>query len=720
MLPAAFTHDDPFVGSFASFGGTCGHVSNPAATAGASVVQLPTDLATDPASFCFRWSRLHSSVRQDVHVAVPPVVWLAPPLLQLVRGAVTCGVSFRPLWWAGGVWRELPELPKMARHTQTHSSYVPRRFDPSWHTGQGLLRPVEEPLAAGPEQGHNPVYGSTDGVVRFLSMLLCERDGVLWARPHVAYHWLACPQTVDFRLGRTEAFEVCGGDRYILLLRGRRSGPDAVVAFDVRKNRWVSPVGLARTSAGGHGSHPGEAPVRWRPVDGVFGQTPRRPPLAPLRAWMIESTANHLTMLAQVSRDGRQRGGSEDVHTAVHFFGRDGEVVTHHLPCTLFRLTVQRYDDYVIFVKDFGDHPFGENACMDDNWHPTDARVAAWVWAVDDVATPPLPVHLPRPQDGFVCGADAGWSVVLARGCLEEAALGPHHTHLDTAPRLYLLQVTSTVLRLWVSRRVDDKHGMIFERRTLDGTQHLRHSLTFTALGQNGEVKVGEDESAPAVAGATVCAATAAAALSGSAAVLVANGSGRARRCTDRRIIYAMEKGEGVGAGAGTLGANTSVGGKSFEIEASTELLGPPGTPSLRGSTSFGSIIVPSLWSPDLRHAIRVTSSMAARPSFWRCAVSFTGEESELRSHAPRAYAAPAESAAEISPAEVFPVKPFWEGADAPSELCRGGVVVDGLPCFPTFRWGEADFHRPQNRWTHTLGMDTTIHATKRTNRGFY
>uniref|UniRef100_A0A7S1WD05 Uncharacterized protein n=1 Tax=Alexandrium catenella TaxID=2925 RepID=A0A7S1WD05_ALECA len=201
-----------------------------------------------------------------------------------------------------------------------------------------------------------------------------------------------------------------------------------------------------------------------------------------LRAWLLEATADYLVLLAPVSRDGVQRGG-EGPHAAVHFVGHDGEVVSHHLACSPTTVMVQRYDGYMLFAKDAEEHAAGDlDACLDDDWHPSYPQVAAWLLSADDVAMPPLPVHLPDVSRGWA-GRGSAWSVVLARGQLEELA-EHHHLRHDTAPRLYLLEIGPAV-RLWASRRVDEAFDTLYQRHGLDGLQLLRHSLSFSPLDQS-------------------------------------------------------------------------------------------------------------------------------------------------------------------------------------------------------------------------------------------
>eukprot|EP00929_Paragymnodinium_shiwhaense_P086693 TRINITY_DN47158_c0_g1_i4.p1 TRINITY_DN47158_c0_g1~~TRINITY_DN47158_c0_g1_i4.p1 ORF type:complete len:636 (+),score=79.35 TRINITY_DN47158_c0_g1_i4:90-1997(+) len=620
---------------------------------GGPMVLLHPGRAPDPATFCRRFCDFRQAVCADVPPAPSPVLWLATPPSQLVPGDSGCTTlgapgQFQPFWWADGSWREFPATGKP--HALTHSAYTPRRFEPAWRTGGGLLRPVAAPLEAGPEEGDAPLYSSTvaaggsyAGVMRIMNLLLCEREGGLWARRHDGGRWVRCTQDVEFTLNRTEGFEVCGGERYVLVLRSGRAGPDAIVTFDAVRHRWISPVSAARAKPGGHC---GDAPVLWRPVEGNFGvPTPRKPTELPFRGWLVEATSAWMVVLAPSARDGQQRGTTKDVHSAVHIFGQHGEVIVHQLECCLSRLTVQRYQGYLLFVKDSDARQFSGDDIMNDDWNPSQPRTAAWLLSAEDVAVPPLPVHLPQLNEGWSANA-IGWSLVLSRGCLEAPddrtrRLGVEGTCTDSAPRLYLLEVGISSMRLWVSRRVDDAHSTRFESRTLDGQRHLRRAFAFAPLLRGDlDAEGGQEE----------------------AAAHAAFGS--------------------AGDGNRNLGC----------VESLMEDLGA-GTEE-RSATP----IVPALWSPDLIHAARIENCGGARRAlFWRCAVVYAGEPVVFKAGALQAHAAVGEAETIISSAEVYPLKPRWGSVGAPSAICNGGTIVHDLPCFPTMRWGEADVHRPEN-----------------------
>jgi len=449
------------------FGGVSGGMSS-------VLVALPQD-AKDPAVFSTRFAGLQSALGVNILAPGPPIAWLAPAAhLRRKRGSAAA-LPHAPLWWAGDEWREFPDVSG-ASHVQTHPAYAPRRFEPPRHLG-GLVRPVDAPLEVGPlgEDGH------AAGVVRVLRALLCVQDGVLWARPWDGSEWRQCPHRFTFHLARTEAFEVCSGDWYVFLFRDRSNGVgglEIVLLYSVLQNEWGPLVGPARTTAQGHA---GEPPVRWRPVE--LGKVACVTPPALLRAWLLESTPDYLMLLSPVGRDGVQRSNN-DVHSAIHFIGRSCEVVTHHMACSPSRLTMQRYDKYMLFVKDFDEHLEDQpDACLDDNWHPSYPRIAGWLVAAEDIAVPPLPIQLPDAREGFkACASSSGgsWSLALARGNIEELA-PTYQLRMDTAPRVLLLEM-GDVLRIWASRRVDDAFGVVYERHTLDGTKLIRHALGFQPI----------------------------------------------------------------------------------------------------------------------------------------------------------------------------------------------------------------------------------------------
>jgi len=318
----------------------------------------------------------------------------------------------------------------------------------------------------------------------------------------------------------------------------------------------------------------------------------------------------------------------EDPHSAVHFIGHNGEVVSHHMACRPALLTLQRYDGHMLFVKDAEEHSTGRlDACFDDDWHPSYPPVVGWLLSATDVAMPPQTIYLPDTSRGWVNG-DAIWSVALARGNTEELVDRWHLRH-DTAPRLYLLEVGSAV-RLWASRRVDEAFDTLYHRHTLDGLQLLRHSLSFDLVEQS---------------------------------------------CLEPQALG------GEGAGRAWL-----------------------------------------LWSPDLRHAAQVASGRdpgSGRLTFWRCAVSFSGEGRALRAQRSRAYVSAAEVTPKISPTEVLALgrkmweshPNAWEAHGWPQEDARATGVLSGLPCFPMVRRQEGTLDRPQDWWMHPSGRDPALHV---------
>jgi len=334
-----------------------------------------------------------------------------------------------------------------------------------------------------------------------------------------------------------------------------------------------------------------------------------------MNAWLLESTPDHVVMLAPVSRDGVQRGDSYDVHSALHFIGKEGEIVSHHMACHPLHLTIHRYASHMLFIKDFDEHPHHqEDACLDDNWNPLYPSVAAWLLSAEDVAVPLLPVHLPSAAAGWSVGCS--WCLVIARGSIEDLAPSRALQH-DTAPRLYLLEVGAT-LRLWASRRVDASYADVWQRATFDGLDLVRHSLSFQEVPQSS-LDVGSPE------------------------------------------------------------------------------------PSWTWA----------LWSPELQHAARV-GLHSRKLCFWRCAVTFTGEQQRLKTSAAQAYSMATESSPWHSLVEEMPLHLGWHHFGPSGDYDVGKTVVTGLPNFPTLRWQEADFYRPEDHWMHPIGGEAAQHVPSR------
>merc|ERR1711971_1380152 len=123
---------------------------------GAEIVQAPAD-APDPAALCERWASLQHAVQEAVPAPGPPVLWLSQAPLQVVLGDAGNKVRSAPfpLWWAGRAWRGFT-ASQNTPHALGHASYVPRRFEPPWHNGGGLLQVVEAPLETGPSEEASP------------------------------------------------------------------------------------------------------------------------------------------------------------------------------------------------------------------------------------------------------------------------------------------------------------------------------------------------------------------------------------------------------------------------------------------------------------------------------------------------------------------------------------------------------------------------------------
>jgi len=418
--------------------------------------------AADPVEYCQRSADLFCATGGLAPPQCSAAVWLAP---SVRKRPTPSSADAQPIWWMRGTWHTLPG-------PGPHPTYTPRRFEPQ--NRGGLLRFTESPMEAGPEEGHQKQYsGTSSGVVRLLGVLMCERDGALWARPQIGSEWRECPFAIaGLNLAKAKAFELCEGEKYVVLFPSSDTcehGLSQVLLFDARLNRWSPPAGASRGGAGA-----GRPPVEFRPVPGGAAKP------APLHAWLIESTPQYVLLIAPVSRDGAQRG-STGAHSALHFIGLDAEVVSHHLHCNPERLTVQRYADHFLFAKDADVHPAERpDDCLDDDWQPDYPSIAGWLLAVENVAVPPLEILLPA--DRLTWGqSPTDWSLGMARGAVEELAQS-HHQKYDAHPRLYLMDPE---FRLWASRRVDDAFDTLYQRTTFDGPQLVRHGLSFELIEQD-------------------------------------------------------------------------------------------------------------------------------------------------------------------------------------------------------------------------------------------
>jgi hypothetical protein len=132
---------------------------------------------------------------------------------------------------------------------------------------------------------------------------------------------------------------------------------------------------------------------------------------------------------------------------------------------------------------------------VDDDWHPSYPRVAGWLLAIEDIAVPPLEVHLPEEALGSGLLGPSEWSIVLSRGCVPSLdglpELRSYVSPEDTAARLYLLDSNG---RLWASRRVDEAFDAVYQRTNLDGRSVVRHALAFAPVSSAGGLDGGEGE----------------------------------------------------------------------------------------------------------------------------------------------------------------------------------------------------------------------------------
>lgn len=435
---------------------------------------LPYD-AEDPASFSSRLSLLQRAFANDVFLPGPPVVWLVDRYALAdveQQEGLSDAKSGNALWWAGGAWRHVP-LPEDDLKVSAFASVV---YNPDWRHSS-LLHPLPCPGEALPDGTRAPADGS--GVAQFLKVLVCNHQDGLWAKQDVGGAWSCCPFLLPEEYETVEAFEIENGDRYYLVLvpEGGLGQEVTLLHYDVRRGQWLPAVGPARVLPYGHEGAPAEP---WRAtatsLNGIG-------PSLPTKGWILECSATGMVLLTAVGVDGVQYGTEEDVHAAIHFIGDGGQVISHHLPCSAYQLTIHRYDSYVLFVKE---SPDGEEGLAEEG---DVAEVAAWLLSVDDVAVPPMPVVLPSPEEGWWGGA---WSIVLVRGSLQDSDL-MSQLGLDMAPRLYLLE-DGPFLRLWASRRVDEGLQELVEIQDFDGRHIIRHALSFQPL-EHTVVEVGEEES---------------------------------------------------------------------------------------------------------------------------------------------------------------------------------------------------------------------------------
>jgi len=128
---------------------------------------------------------------------------------------------------------------------------------------------------------------------------------------------------------------------------------------------------------------------------------------------------------------------------------------------------VQRYSEYILLVKDFGD----EAQDMPD--YPADYPVTAgWLLAADSWSSQPLAV-MPPADHAEWCGS--AWSMVIARGAVEDVP----DKRLDMAPRIYLLEEGGGA-RLWATRRIDELASGL-QPPTFQSRSHFHHLIDFSA-----------------------------------------------------------------------------------------------------------------------------------------------------------------------------------------------------------------------------------------------
>jgi hypothetical protein len=118
-----------------------------------------------------------------------------------------------------------------------------------------------------------------------------------------------------------------------------------------------------------------------------------------------------------------------------------------------------------------------------------------------------------------------------------------------------------------------------------------------------------------------------------------------------------------------------------------------------------------ALWSPDLLHAARVGST-SRKLLFWRCAFTFVDAQQELKASVPEAYRMATEARPWCSPVEMLPQNLGWRRCGLSAEDVAGPFIMSGLPNFPTIRWQEGSFNRPEDHWLHPVARDPAQHAS--------
>jgi len=392
--------------------------------------------------------------------------------------------------WDAAGWQALPEaeaeaaVPSPVRLRQIET---------------GLLNLVEDPLEPLPTHGEaaRPYASmrSSGRVYCVLQVLLCQQEDGLWARRRygLGSEWKRCPFDITGHLQHSQAFEVAGGDWYVFLFNTGQV--HEVLTFDASRNSWQLPVAPTRVNLKGHA---GVAPQPWRPVT--------KPPPAdskPLKGWLLEATGEYLMFLSPVSRDGKQRGLT-DAHTALHFLGSEGQVISHQIACSAYQLTVHRYGCYMLLVKDCNhqSHSIYSNGSLNDDFDEEASHVVAWLLSTLDVSVPPMPVLLPDATMGFDRDCSL-WSLVMCKNTFLEdlsssAPCDGFRLHLAQLQRINSLaekgegdeeaqesiEQEALFIRLWVSRQIDAGFNAVHFEHGFHGSRYVRHALALSALTQ--------------------------------------------------------------------------------------------------------------------------------------------------------------------------------------------------------------------------------------------
>ncbi|CAE7491548.1 unnamed protein product [Symbiodinium natans] len=237
--------------------------------------------------------------------------------------------------------------------------------------------------------------GTLAGRCPFLSCCVSDRgwrQDQLWSKPVVGGQWCCCLSGKQAPV-HTESTATSAESRYLFFFQdghgGICAGPDTVLMYDLQKNKW-SPPTSARATRSGH-----QEEVHWQPLSAAQSGEPLKAAL--IKAWILEASMDYVAWAPKCRTGLRNPQKCRDMksvrsegHTALYFISCTGQELVHHLPCDMSRMTVQRYNDYVLFVKDFGD----EELDLPD-YPPECPCTAAWLLVADDWTAGPMAARAP-------------------------------------------------------------------------------------------------------------------------------------------------------------------------------------------------------------------------------------------------------------------------------------------------------------------------------------